>query len=423
MGCCKDCGGELEKVIPIQKGLTGDDLLKAIYDTVQTAHPYDSFSTQVGYYGRCEERSRFYASRDEQRQFRHSKQFLDLFNDWDRERAQLWLEQNFPPEKPTEVFRDTGGSLFSSVIRRAKANGDFDRAGAILDYYLPCEHEGGRSRRITAQVLIDIFAGVMHQCAAQLAHDFGGLQVTSQRFQRAHMEGAPPGFIKLSLQIAVDVDALTAIVDDGHKVKFVGGELYPFVPAPLVLSITPANMSIRTCAVIRRLKNWRQNTGKRTPGRPEAMCEPGTRNGLTFLECCEIVRSGGLHMIRPSGEASGQYDLCEPFENAGTPQPGRKARRFPVAPEQLQENGPFLCHSLRKAAQSPNAGYWSMVGFFRSFPSGAGRQNARRHRGSRGYEHLLRDRRRKIAPCTGRELVFDKNVRGELSLKYRVIAA
>ncbi len=67
-----------------------------------------------------------------------------MFNDWDRERAQLWLEQNFPPEKPTEVFRDTGGSLFSSVIRRAKANGDFDRAGAILDYYLPCEHEGGR---------------------------------------------------------------------------------------------------------------------------------------------------------------------------------------------------------------------------------------------------------------------------------------
>lgn len=144
MGCCKDCGGELEKVIPIQKGLTGDDLLKAIYDTVQTAHPYDSFSTQVGYYGRCEERSRFYTSRDEQRQFRRSRQFLDLFNDWDRERAQLWLEQNFPPEKHTEVFRDTGGSLFSGVIRRAKANGDFDRAEAILDYYLPCEHEEGR---------------------------------------------------------------------------------------------------------------------------------------------------------------------------------------------------------------------------------------------------------------------------------------
>ena len=31
--------------------------------------------------------------------FRRSQQFLDLFNDWDRERAQLWLEQNFPPEK------------------------------------------------------------------------------------------------------------------------------------------------------------------------------------------------------------------------------------------------------------------------------------------------------------------------------------
>lgn len=77
----------------------------------------------------------------------------------------------------------------------------------------------------------------------------------------------------------------------------------------------------------------------------------------------------------------------------------------------------------RKAAKSPNAGYWSMVGFFRSFSSSAGRQNARRHRGSRGYEYLIRDRRRQIDPGTGRELVFDKSVRGELALKYRVIAA
>ena len=143
MGYCKDCGGELEETIPLPEGLTGDDLLKAIYDTMQTAHPYDSFSKQVGYYGRCEERSRFYAGRDEQRQFRCSRQFLELFNDWDREQARLWLEQNFPPEKPTEVFRDTGGGLFSSIIRMAKASGDFDRAGAILDYYLPCEHESG----------------------------------------------------------------------------------------------------------------------------------------------------------------------------------------------------------------------------------------------------------------------------------------
>lgn len=144
MGYCKDCGGELEEIIPLPKGLTGDDLLKAIYDTMQTAHPYDSFSEQVGYYGRCEKRSRFYVGRDERHQFRRSRQFLELFNDWDREQARLWLEKNFPPEKPTEVFRDTGGSLFSSVIRRAKANGDFDRAEAILDYYLPCEHEEGR---------------------------------------------------------------------------------------------------------------------------------------------------------------------------------------------------------------------------------------------------------------------------------------
>lgn len=144
MGRCKDCGGELEEIIPIPKDLTGDDLLKAIYDTMQTAHPHDEFSQRAGYYGGCEERNWFYGDRDKRGQFQRSQQFLDLFNDWDREQARLWLEKNFPPEKHIEVFRDTGGSLFSSVIRRAKGNGDFDRAEAILDYYLPCEHEGGR---------------------------------------------------------------------------------------------------------------------------------------------------------------------------------------------------------------------------------------------------------------------------------------
>ena len=143
MGRCKDCGGELEETIPLPKGLAGDGLLKAIYDTVQTAHPYDKFLKQVGYYGHCEERSKFYASRDGRHQFQRSRQFFKLFNDWDREAARLWLEKNFPPGKPTEVFRDTGGSLFSSVVRMAKASGDFDKAGAILDYYLPCEHESG----------------------------------------------------------------------------------------------------------------------------------------------------------------------------------------------------------------------------------------------------------------------------------------
>ena len=43
MGRCKDCDGELEEVIPLPKGLTGDALFQAIYDTVQTAHPYDKF--------------------------------------------------------------------------------------------------------------------------------------------------------------------------------------------------------------------------------------------------------------------------------------------------------------------------------------------------------------------------------------------
>ncbi len=151
MGCCKDCGGELEEIIPIPKDLTGDDLLKAIYDTVQTAHPHDEFSQRAGYYGGCEERSWFYSDRDKrgQGQFRCSQQFLNLFNDWDREQVRLWLEKNFPPEKHTEVFRDTGGSLFSSMIRMAKASGDFEKAEAILDYTLPSEHESDTDDKVS----------------------------------------------------------------------------------------------------------------------------------------------------------------------------------------------------------------------------------------------------------------------------------
>ena len=64
-----------------------------------------------------------------------------------------------------------------------------------------------------------------------------------------------------------------------------------------------------------------------------------------------------------------------------------------------------------------------MVKHFRSFVSITGRQNVRRRKGGKGYEYLIQDRRRKIDPATGRELVFDKNVRGELALKYRVVAA
>lgn len=148
MGRCKDCGGELEEIISLPKDLTGDALFQAIYDTVQTAHPYDSRSDALGYYGRCKERSEFYKRRDDRRQFRRSTEFLNLFNDWDREAARRWLERNFPPEKPTEVFRDTGGSLFSTVVRMAQANGDFGKAGAILDYYLPCEREESTRDRV-----------------------------------------------------------------------------------------------------------------------------------------------------------------------------------------------------------------------------------------------------------------------------------
>lgn len=147
-GHCKDCDGRLEELIPLPEDLSGDDLMKAIYDTVQTAHPYDGHSESTGYYGPCEERSAFYRIRDKRGQFRRSAEFLDLFNDYDREQARLWLEKNFPPEKHTEAFRDTGGSLFCAAVRLAKENGEFDRAGAILDYMLPCEHETGCHEKV-----------------------------------------------------------------------------------------------------------------------------------------------------------------------------------------------------------------------------------------------------------------------------------
>ncbi len=35
---------------------------------------------------------------------------------------------------------------------------------------------------------------------------------------------------------------------------------------------------------------------------------------MNFLECCQTVKANGLHMIRPSKDTLGQYDLCEPFE-------------------------------------------------------------------------------------------------------------
>ena len=143
VGRCEICSDKLEELIPIPEGLSGDALFQAIYDTMQTAHPYDEKLDALGYYGRCKERSEYYKWRDKQPQLWLRRRFLDLFNDWDREAARLWLEKNYPPEKPTEVFRDTGGSLFSTVIRMAKASGDFAKAEAILDYHLPCEHEEG----------------------------------------------------------------------------------------------------------------------------------------------------------------------------------------------------------------------------------------------------------------------------------------
>ena len=72
--------------------------------------------------------------------------------------------------------------------------------------------------RVAVEVMVDIPIHIEGQRSTQLSHDLKGLQILPQRFQRAHMEDRPPGFVKLSSQIAVDVNALgTAIINTGVK--------------------------------------------------------------------------------------------------------------------------------------------------------------------------------------------------------------
>lgn len=73
----------------------------------------------------------------------------------------------------------------------------------------------------------------------------------------------------------------------------------------------------------------------------------------------------------------------------------------------------------KKMEENPNISYWAEKQFFRTFTSRKGRPSGHRT----GYEYLIRDRQREIDPATGRELIFDRCVRGELALKYRVHAA
>lgn len=41
-GRCKDCYGDLNEMIPLPEGLSGDALFQAIYDAMWSAHPYDA---------------------------------------------------------------------------------------------------------------------------------------------------------------------------------------------------------------------------------------------------------------------------------------------------------------------------------------------------------------------------------------------
>ena len=71
-----------------------------------------------------------------------------------------------------------------------------------------------------------------------------------------------------------------------------------------------------------------------------------------------------------------------------------------------------------KVAQDPSITAWAQKNYFRTFVSAKKKPDGRR----RGYEYLIKDRRGKIDPKTGRELIFDRSFRGDLALQYRVIA-
>lgn len=71
-------------------------------------------------------------------------------------------------------------------------------------------------------------------------------------------------------------------------------------------------------------------------------------------------------------------------------------------------------HTLK----NPDVSFWAQKKFFRTFVATKGKVDGRR----KGYEYLIDARRREIDPGTGRELIFDKSVRGDLALQYRVAA-
>jgi len=70
----------------------------------------------------------------------------------------------------------------------------------------------------------------------------------------------------------------------------------------------------------------------------------------------------------------------------------------------------------KKLEKNPDISYWAQKEYFRTATSAKRPKSNRR----KGYEYLMTDRRWDIDPATGRELIFDKTVRGELALKYRV---
>jgi len=147
-GYCRDCYDELEEQVWLAEGISGDDLFSDVYNAMQNVHPYDKKTDAGLYYGGCDARSAFYRRRDKRETFLRDKEFLRLFHDYDRNAARLWLEENHPDRTHTQVFRDTGGSLFCAALEKAEECGDFEKARHILDYVLPSEHEDESSEKV-----------------------------------------------------------------------------------------------------------------------------------------------------------------------------------------------------------------------------------------------------------------------------------
>lgn len=228
-GYCRDCYDELEEQVWLAEGISGDDLFSAIYNAMQNVHPYDGRTDTGVYYGGCDARSAFYRCRDKKSEFRKDQEFLRLFHDYDRNAARLWLEENHPDRPHTQVFRDTGGSLFCAALEKVEECGDFVKARPILDYVLPSEQEDGSSKKVELTAYEFDFVPIVN---------FGGSEGI---YLDCYLKGKFDGSGRSSLHIATlktlecSLEAAKIMAELGgalmyHASRYVNGNLHRYTP-------------------------------------------------------------------------------------------------------------------------------------------------------------------------------------------------